>query len=146
MLRRKIMEKLLYWKDDKHKRALLVTGARQTGKTWIIRQFAREQYKHFLELNFLEDPNARDIFSGSLDANTIITALTAYTRASLVPHETPILVPLLSLTRRLSSLTRFRNAHKHGLPSSSSLKMDVLTILSPALFWVCEVVKPPHTR
>lgn len=55
---------------------------------WIIRQFAREQYKHFLELNFLEDPNARDIFSGSLDANTIITALTAYTRASLVPHET----------------------------------------------------------
>ena len=88
MLRRKIMEKLLYWKDDKHKRALLVTGARQIGKTWIIRQFAREQYKHFLELNFLEDPNARDIFSGSLDANTIITALTAYTRASLVPHET----------------------------------------------------------
>ena len=51
-----------------------------------------------------------------------------------------------SRARCTYSLTRFRNAHKHGLPSSSSLKMDVLTILSPALFWVCEVVKPPHTR
>ena len=87
MLRRKVMEQLLHWKRDLHGRALLVTGPRQIGKTHIIRQFAREQYKYFLELNFLEEPQAKDIFSGSLDANTIVTALTAYARAPLVPHE-----------------------------------------------------------
>ncbi|MDY5323969.1 MAG: AAA family ATPase [Succinivibrio sp.] len=72
-------EDLINWKNSKNKRALLVTGARQIGKTYLIRQFAREHYKNFIELNFLEDPKAREIFDGNLDAQTILMLISAYT-------------------------------------------------------------------
>ena len=72
-------EDLINWKNSENKRALLVTGARQIGKTYLIRQFARENYKNFIELNFLEDPKAREIFDGNLDAQTILMLISAYT-------------------------------------------------------------------
>ena len=43
----------------KHKNALLVTGARQIGKTSSIREFGRTRFKHFVEINFLESPAAK---------------------------------------------------------------------------------------
>jgi len=92
MLRRKAYEKLFIWKTQPKKKALCIIGARQIGKTTLVRAFAREHYAHFVELNFLTDPNAARIFSGALDADTIITNLTAYTRKPMVPGETLVLL------------------------------------------------------
>ena len=92
MLRRKAYEKLLIWKAQPKKKALCIIGARQIGKTTLVRAFAREHYAQFVELNFLTDPNAARIFSGALDADTIITNLTAYTRKPMVPGETLVLL------------------------------------------------------
>lgn len=74
-------EDLINWKNSKNKNALLVIGARQIGKTYLIRQFAREHYKNFIELNFLEDPKARSIFDGNLYAKTILMLISAYSSA-----------------------------------------------------------------
>jgi len=71
-------------------KALLVTGARQIGKTYIIRQFAKEQYENFLELNFVIDENAQTIFEDVSNVDMIIANLTAYTGRSLVPGKTLI--------------------------------------------------------
>ena len=90
MLRRSVWDRLLHWKNNKSQKALLVTGARQVGKTWIIRQFGREVYGHFLELNFMEQPAAKEIFRASRDANSIVTGLTAFANTHLVPRETLI--------------------------------------------------------
>lgn len=49
MLQRKIYEKLESWKNTKEKKALCIIGARQIGKTTIIREFGRRNYKHFVE-------------------------------------------------------------------------------------------------
>lgn len=92
MLRRKAYEKLLEWKNEKDKKALCIIGARQIGKTTLVRQFAKENYETFVEINFLLDEKAADIFSGALDADTIIMNLTAYKRASLKPGKTLILL------------------------------------------------------
>ena len=70
------------------KSAFLVTGARQIGKTTLIRKFGKENYKNFVEINFISDTDAAGIFSGDLDVNTIITNLTAYTRQPMEPGET----------------------------------------------------------
>ena len=87
-MKRKIWDSMIKWKQSTDKKALMVTGARQIGKTYIIRQFAREQYENFVEINFVEDGNAAGIFSEVSNVNAIITNLTAYTKQTLVPGKT----------------------------------------------------------
>lgn len=55
MLERNITEKLISWKNQKNKKALCIIGARQIGKTTTIREFAKEQYEYFVEINFILD-------------------------------------------------------------------------------------------
>ena len=88
MLQRKAYQKLLDWKKDRNHKALYIFGARQIGKTTLIRKFGKENYKKFVEINFISDTVAASIFSGDLDVNTIITNLTAYTRQPMEPGET----------------------------------------------------------
>jgi len=91
MLYRKAYKKLLDWKSQERKKALCIIGARQIGKTTLIRAFGKEHYDHFVELNFITDEKATLIFEGSLDADTIVTNLTAYIRQPLTPGKTLIL-------------------------------------------------------
>ena len=88
MLKRKAYQKLLDWKKDQNHKALCIFGARQIGKTTLIRKFGKENYRNFVELNFVSDTDAAGIFAGDLDVNTIITNLTAYTRRPMEPGET----------------------------------------------------------
>lgn len=90
MLKREILEKLISWKNQEKKKALCIIGARQIGKTTIIREFAKEQYEHFVEINFILDKGAEKIFEGKLDANTIIENLTAFKMQRLEPGKTLI--------------------------------------------------------
>ncbi|MCM1041582.1 MAG: AAA family ATPase [Bacteroides sp.] len=77
MLERKIFKKLNDWRISKEKKALLVKGARQVGKTTSIRAFGKKHYKHYIEINFEKTPSAREAFAGDLDAKTIILNLSA---------------------------------------------------------------------
>ena len=90
MLERKIAKHLEQWKGKKRKKALLVAGARQTGKTYSIRQFGKEKYEVFIEINFKEDKSAADIFSNVSVAYALIANLTAYTGTSLKSGKTLI--------------------------------------------------------
>ena len=71
MLRRKIYDTLLKWKKTKEKECLLIRGARQIGKTYIITAFGKKEYKSFIYLNFYEHPELKEVFAESLDAETI---------------------------------------------------------------------------
>lgn len=88
MLRRKIYDELTAWKKTSKKKALLVKGARQIGKTTAIRWFGKENYSHFVEINFEEKPIARQAFNGNLDASTIIMNLSAMGFGQFVEGET----------------------------------------------------------
>lgn len=92
MLRRKAWEKLIHWKNSDNKKALCIIGARQIGKTTLVRNFGKEYYENFVEINFVTDARAADIFSDSLDADTIITNLTAYVRKPMEPGKTLVLL------------------------------------------------------
>ena len=86
-MQRKALETLVKWKANPHKKALLITGARQIGKTYLVRQFAKQYYENFYEINFLTSPKASQIFDGDLDANTIIANLSAFLHTKLVPKK-----------------------------------------------------------
>lgn len=90
MLERKISEYLKEWKQKEKKKALLVTGARHTGKTYSIRRFGKEQYSNLVEINLLENETARDIFTDAADIREVIAKLTAYIGNSLKAGKTLI--------------------------------------------------------
>lgn len=77
MLKRKIEQKLIEWKNDPHRKPLIIKGCRQCGKTYSVMEFARENYKHVVYLNFFENPNYASVFAGSLEVDYIVMMLTA---------------------------------------------------------------------
>lgn len=89
MLKRKIYETLLEWKSTHSKECLLVKGARQIGKTYIIDYFGKRNYASYLPLNFILVPDTRDIFAGSLDPDEIFKAISIqFPHFRLVPGDT----------------------------------------------------------
>lgn len=88
MIKRKIINDLIAWKQNHKREALLIKGARQVGKTTIVREFASKNYKYFVEINFEQDPIAKDAFVGSRDARTIISRLSAMGYGAFIPNET----------------------------------------------------------
>ena len=91
MLQRKIMDELIAWKNRDDKMCLVVKGARQVGKTYIINQFARENYEYYTYINFDENPAYKTIFDGDLDVDTLTKQISLRVKnAELVPHKTII--------------------------------------------------------
>ena len=90
MLKRKIISQLTGWKEESVNKALLIKGARQVGKTTIVRQFARSHYENFIEINFEQMPMAKQAFEGNLDARTILINLSAMGFGPLEPGKTLI--------------------------------------------------------
>ena len=88
-LRRKFYDFLIDWKTSKHQECLLVNGARQIGKTYIIEKFGRENYESFIEINFAIEPKCAAIFEGNLDVRSICERLTAIKdNVEIIPGKT----------------------------------------------------------
>lgn len=91
MLKRKIEKDLVSWKNNHKDNCLLVIGARQIGKTYIIREFAKKNYKNIYELNFIENEDYNKIFAESLDVKTILKNFSLYfADFNIIPGETLI--------------------------------------------------------
>ena len=88
MLKRKILNELGVWYNNPNKKALLLKGARQVGKTTTVRELAKRHYTHFVEINFEKYPVARQAFEGNLDAQTIISQLSIMGYGPFVEHKT----------------------------------------------------------
>lgn len=89
-MERKIDSYLKQWKEKKKKKALMVTGAGQTGKTYSIRRFGEGNYEVFIEINFRTDKKAAAVFENVSVAYALIANLTAYTEVSLKSGNTLI--------------------------------------------------------
>jgi len=78
MLRRKMTDILLEWKQSPNKKSLLVMGARQVGKTYTIDDFAKKNYKNYVNINFELSKEKKIIFEGDLDIDTLLIKLSAH--------------------------------------------------------------------
>ena len=77
MLKRKIEQALLNWKNTPSHSPLIIKGCRQCGKTYSVRDFAKKHYKHEVYLNFFKNPDYVSIFSGSLEIDNLIIMISA---------------------------------------------------------------------
>ncbi len=89
MLKRKISSFIEHFYEV-NKSALLLAGARQIGKTYSVRQFAKEHFKSFIEINFEESPDAIEIFSNAKNSTDILLRLSAFTKQPLIKNDTLI--------------------------------------------------------
>jgi len=115
--------KLLDWKQSIDRKPLIIQGARQVGKTFLILQFANQEYKDFVYCNFEEDPDLISMFDGKLTASTLIEQLSFYANKKIIPHETLIIFDEIQLApRALTSLKYFNEqANQYHVIAAGSL-------------------------
>jgi hypothetical protein len=88
MLERRIGQEIRNFLNSDRKEALMVTGARQVGKTYIIRECAKEIYKNIVEINFVENQQAVKLFANTTGSKDILLRLSALTDVPMIPGET----------------------------------------------------------
>jgi putative ATP/GTP-binding protein len=93
MLRRKIEEVLVKWKNTPNHKPLIIKGCRQCGKTFSVNAFAKEHYTHVVYLNFFEHPDFKLAFEGSKQVDSLIMNLTALLpNSNFVPGQTCVIL------------------------------------------------------
>ena len=94
MLKRKIEQDLIKWKNTKNHKPLIVKGCRQCGKTYSVKKFAEENYKYVVYINFFSNPDYVSVFSGSLEVDNLTMMMSAVLGPNVmfVPNETVIIL------------------------------------------------------
>jgi predicted AAA+ superfamily ATPase len=108
-MERKLMSELLRWKDKNGRKPLLLEGARQVGKTYLLKDFGRRYFKNVAYINF-QNPSAEliDLFNGSIEPKRIITMLELHLSMKISPSETLLIFDEVQETpRALTSLKYF---------------------------------------
>ena len=84
-MKRDVYSELVNWKQSDRRKPLLLRGARQTGKTFILKEFGKNEYRSLSYFNFEEDPRLKDLFTGSLKPDRIIENLSLYQKRPIGP-------------------------------------------------------------
>ncbi len=123
MLKRKATQQLQDWIKTKNKKCLVVQGARQTGKTFIIKQFAEKKYDEYVEINFKMTPSATDIFSGDLSVDGMVMALKfRFPDKKIVPGKTLIFRDeIQECPEAITSLKFWADDNRYDVIASGSL-------------------------
>jgi predicted AAA+ superfamily ATPase len=107
MLKRKAIEQFLRWKEAKNRQGLLVTGARQVGKTYLVRAFAAEHYERFAEINLVYDRKAATTLAGADNAADLFMRLSLLAKTELVPGKTLIFIDEVQENKEIVTAIKF---------------------------------------
>ena len=122
-LKRKIDDYLIEWKNNKNRLPLIIKGARQIGKTNAIRNFGNNNYKTFIEINFVLQPQFKTIFEEGFEVNNIIKKITLK-MPELVLNENDTLIffdEMQECVSTATSLKAFREDGRYDIICSGSL-------------------------
>ena len=107
MFRRKAWDALENWYHFKRKQALLVTGVRQAGKTYLIRAFAATKYANVVEINLYDSPEAAQAFSLATNSRELFLRISAFANAPLVPGQTVIFLDEVQECKEAVTMIKF---------------------------------------
>lgn len=116
------------WKEDKFRKPLIVRGARQVGKTWLLQEFGRRSYSKFVYVNFEDTPTLQNIFANDFDIGRIITVLQIYAQTTITAKDTLIILDeIQSAERGITSLKYFceKAPQYHVIAAGSLLGMGL---------------------
>lgn len=88
-MNRILLPKLIAWKNSKIRKPLLIEGARQTGKTFLLQDLLGKEFKKILRVDFLQNPELMEAFACSLNPDVIITNVELLTGQSFNRHRSP---------------------------------------------------------
>ena len=122
-MKRDIYDDLLRWKKSKNRKPLLLEGVRQCGKTYILKEFGKQNYDDVAYFTFEKNPDLSDIFEQDLDTERIINRLNLIHKKKIEPGKTLIILDEIQYCNRaLTSLKFFReNAPEYHLACAGSL-------------------------
>jgi len=107
------IDKLVKWKCSAERRPLLMYGARQVGKTWLVRDFAAANYEKLVELNFLTDESLKSIFDTDISPKYIIQQLEIRFNTKIEPSKTLLFFDEIQESQRaMDSLKSFNDTAK----------------------------------
>lgn len=107
-MNRNALDELKRWKNAPHHKPLLVQGARQVGKTWLMREFGRQEFAAVAYINFMEMQAAHALFEGDLSPAALLLQLSALSRTPIRPGETLLILDeIQECERALTSLKFF---------------------------------------
>jgi len=122
-MKRKLYKKLSAWKNEHNRKPLLLQGARQVGKTYMVEEFGNKEYKHFFKFNFEQNPSLGELFQNDLKPETIINNLSLYLGEKITSNNTLIFFDeIQAVPQVLTSLKYFNEeAREYHIIAAGSL-------------------------
>ena len=123
LLERFAMSRLIEWKQKKRRKPLIIRGARQVGKTWLMKEFGRTCFSSVAYINFDNNPGMEQVFSGDISPERILTAIRIQTGMAIEPETTLIIFDeIQEVPRALTSLKYFcEEAPEYAVIAAGSL-------------------------
>ena len=117
------IEKLLKWKQSKRRKPLIIEGARQVGKTWLMKEFGKKEYTDTIYINFDSNSRMAQLFASDLNIDRLIMGLELYAGRKIDPdHSLLIFDEVQEVPRALATLKYFyENAPQYHIVCASSL-------------------------
>ncbi|MCD8133468.1 MAG: ATP-binding protein [Clostridiales bacterium] len=117
------MEELIRWKGNALRKPLIIEGARQVGKTWLMKEFGKTCYQNAVYINFDSNSQMQQLFSVNLDTNRLLLGLELYAGQKIDPDHTLLIFDeVQEVPRALSSLKYFyENAPQYHIVCAGSL-------------------------
>ena len=109
------MEKLERWRNDSERLPLIIRGARQVGKTWLMKEFGKTCFQKSAYINFDRNPRMQQLFSGDFDTERILRGLAIESGVEIEPEETLIILDeIQEAPSALQSLKYFAEDERHS--------------------------------
>ena len=123
MFKRKIIDEMVAWKEDPHKKALIIKGLRQVGKTTIVKEFSKNNYENVVYVNLKNNEYIKEVFDDDLFVNRITTDISAIIPdAKFVPYKTVIIFDeIQECANARSSLKEFVEDGRYDVIATGSL-------------------------
>ena len=117
------LEKLLTWKQSKRRKPLIIEGARQVGKTWLMKEFGKQAYADTVYINFDSNSRMAELFASDLDTDRLIMGLELYAGRKIDPDSSLLIFDeVQEVPRALASLKYFcENAPQYHIVCAGSL-------------------------
>lgn len=107
MLERTAYGMLASWMREGQDSALLVDGARQIGKTYLIEEFARREYPSYIKVDFIEDSQLASTLAAATSARQVLEALTLASGKTVVPGQTLVFLNEVQEAQNLVTLSKY---------------------------------------
>lgn len=122
-MQRMAMEQLRNWKAKKRRKPLIIRGARQVGKTWLMKEFGAAAYENVVYVNFDNNERMKNLFEGSLEVERLITGLELYAGHKIDPYNTLLIFDeVQEVPKALTSLKYFNeDAPQYQIVCAGSL-------------------------